>query len=78
MQGHSEGRAVTPPRRGDGVDDLPPGQLPEQTVDGQDWGEWAREWRTDPEGKANRLVKQWETESNAAKAEKVEKKSNCD
>lgn len=37
--------------------------LPETTVDGQDWGEWAREWREDPGGKADRLVKQWEAES---------------
>lgn len=32
-------------------------------MDGQDWGEWAREWREDPGGKADRLVKQWEAES---------------
>ena len=40
-----------------------PGQLPEKTRDGQDWAEWAREWREDPQGKADRLVGQWEAEA---------------
>lgn len=40
-----------------------PGQLPEKTRDGQDWAEWAKEWREDPQGKADRLVAQWDKES---------------
>lgn len=51
-------------RAGDGVGSVP-GQLPEKTRDGQDWAEWAREWREDPQGKADRLVDQWEAEAKA-------------
>lgn len=49
-------------RAGEGVGAVP-GQLPEKTRDGQDWAEWAREWREDPQGKADRLVGQWEAEA---------------
>lgn len=42
-----------------------PGQLPEKTRDGQDWAEWAKEWREDPQGKADRLVSQWDAEAKA-------------
>ncbi|CAM9325151.1 unnamed protein product [Ectocarpus sp. 12 AP-2014] len=54
-------------RRGAGSDGFGsvPGQLPEKTRDGQDWAEWAREWREDPEGKADRLVSQWDAEAKA-------------
>lgn len=58
----SGAQVVASPSRGASVDAVP-GMLPETTVDGQDWGEWAREWREDPGGKADRLVKQWEAES---------------
>ena len=53
---------VVSPAGGVSIDAVP-GMLPEKTVDGQDWGEWAREWREAPGGKADRLVKQWEAES---------------
>lgn len=54
-------------RRGAGSDGFGsvPGQLPVKTRDGQDWAEWAREWREDPEGKADRLVSQWDAEAKA-------------
>ncbi|CAM9524380.1 unnamed protein product [Ectocarpus sp. 13 AM-2016] len=54
-------------RRGAGSDGFGsvPGKLPEKTRDGQDWAEWAREWREDPEGKADRLVSQWDAEAKA-------------
>lgn len=54
-------------RRGAGSDGFGsvPGQLPEKTRDGQDWAEWAREWREDPQGKADRLVSQWDAEAKA-------------
>ncbi|CAN0104749.1 unnamed protein product [Scytosiphon promiscuus] len=51
---------------GDDVVGASPGQLPEKTRDGQDWAEWAREWREDPQGKADRLVEQWDAESKAS------------
>lgn len=43
----------------DGVSSVP-GQLPDK-----DWAAWAREWREDPQGKADRLVEQWDAESKA-------------
>eukprot|EP00903_Cladosiphon_okamuranus_P021499 g19764.t1 len=49
-------------RPGEGVGPVP-GQLPEKTRDGQTWAEWAREWRENPQGKADRLMDQWEAES---------------
>lgn len=58
----SGAQVVGSPSRGASADAVR-GMLPETTVDGQDWGEWAREWREDPGGKADRLVKQWEAES---------------
>lgn len=57
-------------RAGEGVGSNP-GQLPEKTRDGQDWAEWAREWREDPQGKADRLVGQWEADAKEAGGSQV-------
>jgi len=60
-----QGRKARPGAGGEGVGSVP-GQLPERTRDGQDWAEWAKEWREDPQGKADRLVDQWDAEAQAS------------
>lgn len=60
-----QGRKARPGAGGAGVGSIP-GQLPERTRDGQDWAEWAKEWREDPQGKADRLVGQWDAEAKAS------------
>lgn len=51
--------------------------MPETTADGQDWAEWAKEWRTDPSGKADRLIKQWDVEHERRERKKGKSKKKA-
>lgn len=62
---------------GEGGSSNVPGVLPSTAPGGQDWADWAREWKEDPAGKADRLLKQWERESAETKQDASSTRVGC-